>query len=290
MVIEKQVLATLGVSSARAEKYLPDLNALLPRYNIDTPLRIAHFLSQVLHESSRLKYTLENMTYSATRLRQVFPRYFTETQAQAYANKPQSIGSRVYKGRMGNGDEASGDGYRFRGRGLIQLTGRSNYGEFSSWVGEDVVASPGLVSDKYAVASAVFFWETNNLNTLAELDDYRKITKRINGGYNGLTDRMELLLQAKELLNASDDVPALTSPTHQVTAARLNFRSRPTISNATLLATLNQGALVTKLADADVAGWFQIRAVINGRIMEGFVSSDYLGRLSSSADDLVLTP
>lgn len=287
MVIKKHTLTSLGVSSALAGKYVADLNTLLPQHSIDTPLRIAHFLSQVLHESGRMKFTKENMNYSAEGLRKTFKKYFTVAQAREYARKPQRIGNRVYARKsLGNGDEASGDGYRFRGRGLIQLTGRSNYEKFSTWVGEDVVASPDLVSDKHAVASAVYYWDVRKLNDLADLDDCRKITKRINGGYNGLSDRMGLLLQAKDLLNASDEVPTLEEPTHQVTAVRLNLRSRPHVSQQTLLASLNQGTPVTMVANADVPGWFQIRVVVNGRMREGFVSSQYLKRLSPADLDL----
>ncbi len=285
MVIKKQTLTSLGVSSALAGKYLADLNTLLPQHNIDTPLRIAHFLSQVLHESGRMKFTKENMNYSAEGLRKTFKKYFTVAQAQEYARKPQRIGSRAYANRMGNGNEASGDGYRYRGRGLIQLTGRSNYKNFSAWVGDDVVASPELVSDKHAVASAVYYWETTNLNALADLDDCRRVTKRINGGFNGLSDRMGLLLQAKELLNADLQPAVLEEPTHQVSATRLNLRSRPKVSRTTLLATLNQGTPVTKLKNAGVAGWFNINVVVNGRMREGFVASKHLARLSSSAID-----
>lgn len=285
MLIEKQLLTTLGVTSTRAQKYLPDLNILLPQHDIDTPLRIAHFISQVLHESGRMKFIRENMNYSAEGLRKTFRKYFTIAQAQEYARKPQRIGSRVYANRMGNGDEASGEGYRFRGRGLIQLTGRSNYAEFSTWIGEDVVASPELVSDKYAVASAIYYWVTHQLNDLADIDNCRAVTKRINGGYNGLTDRMALLLQAKQLLQTAEEIPLLLEPTHQVTAARLNLRSRPSVSRTTLLTTLNQGTPVSKLKNAEVAGWCEIRVVVNGRVRQGFVSGKYLGTLSPSAVD-----
>lgn len=286
MVIEKQLLTTLGVTAARAQKYLPDLNTLLPRHDIATPLRVAHFLSQVLHESGRMKFIRENMNYSAEGLRKTFRKYFTTAQALEYARQPQRIGSRVYANRMGNGDEASGDGYRYRGRGLMQLTGRSNYEEFSTWIGDDVVTSPELVSDKYVVASAIHYWITHHLNELADIDDCRAVTKRINGGYNGLTDRMALLLQAKQLLQSAGVIPLLPEATHQVTALRLNLRSRPVVSPATLLTTLNQGTPVAKLANAETAGWVQIRAPVNGRIREGFVSGKYLGPLLPAAAGL----
>jgi predicted chitinase len=289
MVIEKRLLTILGVTAARAQKYLPDLNALLPQHDIDTPLRVAHFLSQVLHESGRMKFVRENMNYSAEGLRKTFPRYFTMAQAQAYARNPQRIGSRVYANRMGNGDESSGDGYRYRGRGLIQLTGRSNYEEFSTWIDDDVVASPERVSNEYAVASAIYYWIMRRLNNLADIDDCRAVTKCINGGYNGLTDRIALLLQAKQLLQTAGEIQLLPEATHQVTALRLNLRSHPVVSPATLLTTLNQGTPVAKLASAEAAGWVKIRALVNGRIWEGFVSGKYLGPLSGATTDFSAT-
>ena len=158
MRVTKANLLELGVSAARVDRYLPDLRALLPEHDIDTPLRLAHFLAQVLHESGLLRIVEENLNYSAEGLRRIFPRYFTPAQAQRYARQPQAIASRVYGGRLGNGDEASGDGWRFRGRGLIQLTGRDNYRALADWLADDVVAAPDSVAARYAVHGAVFYW------------------------------------------------------------------------------------------------------------------------------------
>ena len=203
MVITKQMLLGMGIHSVRADRYLRDLNTLLPRYNIDTPLRVAHFMAQVLHESGMMRHTKENMNYSASALRRVFRKYFSSDRAKRYARQPSKIGNRVYANRMGNGDEASGEGYRYRGRGLIQLTGKSNYQKFASWIGEDVVSFPETVADRHAVASAVFYWTTNNLNKYADRDNVKKVTKRINGGYNGLDDRRNLLRKAKQVFHVS---------------------------------------------------------------------------------------
>jgi predicted chitinase len=279
MLIKKSLLSGLGVTNARADKFLPDLNDALPEHQIDTPLRVTHFLAQVLHESARMKYVKENLNYSVQALLKVFRKYFTPSQAQVYARKPEMIGSRVYAGRMGNGDEASGDGYRYRGRGLIQLTGKTNYRKFSQWIGDDVVAQPDLVANKYAVHSAVYYWVSNNLNALADIDDVKQVTKRVNGGYNGLDDRIALLDKTKELL-AIDTVPVtLEETTHKVTATRLNLRRRPVVSPSTRIGTLIHGTEIMMIPDSRVDGWVKVRAVQNGQVLEGFVASQYLAKI-----------
>ena len=201
-----EMLKELGVSSQDAEQYIRDLEEVLPKHGItDSKLRLAHFFAQVLHESGLLRIVEENLNYSAEGLLRVFPRHFTPAQAQRYARQPQAIANRVYGGRLGNGDEASGDGWRFRGRGLIQLTGRQNYRAFAEWVGDPrVMDDPDLVSSEYAVHSAVFFWDTHGLNTLADRDDVVGLTRRINGGENGLAHRRELLNKANGLLAMLD--------------------------------------------------------------------------------------
>ena len=279
MLIRKDLLRGLGVTATRADKYLSDLNSTLPKHEIDNALRIAHFLAQVLHESARMKYVRENLNYSAQALLNVFGKYFTPAQAQVYARQPEMIGSRVYAGRMGNGNEASGDGYRYRGRGLIQLTGKSNYRNFSQWIGDDVLAQPDVVATKYAVHSAIYYWVSNNLNTVADIDDIKQLTKRVNGGYNGLNDRIALLDKAKQLL-AIDNVPiALKETTHKVTATKLNLRTRPQVSPATRIGTLIQGAEIMKIADSSVTGWVKVKAVIDGQVFEGFVAGQYLAKI-----------
>ena len=209
MDITSKILVRLGVSRALAAKYAEQLDRQLEIHGINTHLRCAHFLAQVLHESSRLSRIRENLNYSKTGLRKTFPRYFSEPEAADYARQPERIANRVYANRLGNGNEASGDGWRYRGRGLIQLTGKDNYQSFSDWVGDDVVTDPDKVATTYAVACAVFFWERNGLNALADADDVNAVTKRINGGYNGLQDRVELTELAKAVLPEHE--PAVTA-------------------------------------------------------------------------------
>jgi predicted chitinase len=277
MRLRKQTLVDLGASDARATKYLPRFNDALPKHDIDSDLRVAHFLAQVLHESGRLRFVVENLNYSEEALLRVFGKYFTPARAREYARNPKRIGSRVYGGRMGNGNEASGDGYRYRGRGLIQLTGKNNYRAFSRWLGVDVVAQPDLVAEKYAVHSAAFFWDANRLNDLADADDVKRLTKRINGGYNGLDDRVELLAKAKSLL---DVAATLDHATHTVTANMLNLRSRPW---GTRVGAIPQGTEVLKLEDSDVAGWARVRVLLNGQIIEGYVATEYLKKIPAAA-------
>lgn len=163
--------------------------------NLTTPLRLAHFLAQCSHESGNWKATTENLNYSAAALQSVFRKYFPDEATVAqYARKPEMIANKVYANRMSNGDEASGDGWRFRGRGYIQLTGRNNYSLFNITVGEDILENPDLVAEKYPLLSAGWFWDSNNLNDLADKgsteEDVTAVTKRVNGGTHGLDDRI----------------------------------------------------------------------------------------------------
>ena len=200
--IEKSVLTGLGVRGDRADKFLPDLNEDLARYNINTPKRIAHFLAQVVYESGYFRRMEENLNYSADRLHIVFRKYFkTKQAAQPYHRNPRMIANRVYASRMGNGNPTSGDGYKFRGRGLIQLTGKENYETFAEWVGDpSILEFPDLVATKYPVTSAVYYWSTRNLNSYADANDVRSVTRRIDGGTNGLSKRRELTKKALQLL------------------------------------------------------------------------------------------
>ena len=177
---------------------------LLPDYDITTPQRMAAFLAQCAHESGGFTAIKENLNYRAVTLRKVFPKYFPSDElAQQYANKPQMIANRVYANRMGNGDEGSGDGYRYCGRGLIQLTGRDNY----FWFASSLEISPEAASEymetfEGAAQSACWFWETNNLNQWADKSDILTLTKRINGGTIGLEDRIKHYEHAKHVLGA----------------------------------------------------------------------------------------
>ena len=175
------------------------------KFGINTPLRVAHFLAQCGHESGGFRVTQENLNYSAKGLNGIFRKYFpTEASAAAYARNPQKIANKVYANRMANGSEASGDGYKFRGRGYIQLTGRDNYTQFGKAIGVDIPNNPDLVASKYALASAAWFWSKNGLNKLADngASDtaVTAITKRVNGGTIGLADRIKHFKEYYHLL------------------------------------------------------------------------------------------
>jgi len=164
-------------------------------FGITTNLRLAHFLAQCALESTGFTATVENLNYRAARLMQVFPKYFRGVDTAAYANNPEKIGNRVYANRMGNGSEASGDGFKFRGRGYIQLTGKNNYTSFSTFVGEDCVANPDLVATKYPLASAAFYFNSNKIWAICDrgADDatVTRVTKAVNGGTTGLPERLK---------------------------------------------------------------------------------------------------
>ena len=170
---------------------------LLNNYNINTPLRLAHFFSQLEHESG-LKPISENLNYSEKGLLKTFKKYFTLEQAKQYARKPIQIASRVYANRMGNGSEETMEGFKYRGRGFIQLTGKNNYILLSKDTRIDFLNSPDLLlQEPNAMISALWYWNKNNLNRFADKDDCKGLTKAINGGYNGLDHREELLIKWK---------------------------------------------------------------------------------------------
>lgn len=174
---------------------LAEINVLVQKFNLNSGLRLSHFLAQCAHESGNFKVLNENLNYSADGLLKIFPKYFKDkATADAYARKPEKIANRVYASRMGNGDEASGDGYKFRGRGFIQLTGKSNYQAFSDFIKEDCVANPDLVATKYPLTSAAFFFDKNKLWDICDKgatpEVVTLVTKRVNGGTHGLDDRL----------------------------------------------------------------------------------------------------
>ena len=165
------------------------------KFDINTDLRLAHFLAQCSHESAAFTRTIENLNYSADGLKSTFNKYFPGNLADSYKRDQEKIASRVYASRMGNGDEASQEGYKYRGRGFIQLTGKDNYRQFDESVDDDIVNNPDLVSSQYALLSAAWFWNSRKLNVLADNgasdDVVTQITKKVNGGINGLDDRIE---------------------------------------------------------------------------------------------------
>jgi putative chitinase len=181
------------------------LSQLLPDYEINTAQRIAAFVAQCSHESGGFTALKENLNYKAVTLRKIFPKYFpSDDLANAYANmpnKPEAIANKVYASRMGNGDESSGDGYRYCGRGLIQLTGKNNYQAFADSLEMDVEDVPEyLATFEGAAQSACWFWESNNLNQWADKGDILTLTKRINGGTIGLDDRIKHYQHALHVL------------------------------------------------------------------------------------------
>jgi putative chitinase len=191
--------------------HIPDaVIAMIPdtaaKFGINTPLRLAHFLAQCGHESGGFRATQENLNYSAKGLNGIFRKYFpTEAAANAYARQPQKIASKVYGNRMGNGNEASGEGYKFRGRGYIQLTGKENYTAFGKSIGEDILSNPDVVSSKYALLSAAWFFSKNGLHKIADSGAsdavVTQITKRVNGGTIGLPDRIKHFKEYYKLLS-----------------------------------------------------------------------------------------
>jgi putative chitinase len=199
-----------GLKLDKLKGHIPDaVIAMIPdtaaKFQINTPLRLAHFLAQCGHESGGFKATSENLNYSAKGLMGIFKKYFpTEALANAYQRNPQKIANKVYANRMANGDEASGDGYKFRGRGYIQLTGKDNYTQFGKAIGEDILSNPDVVSGKYALLSAAWFWSKNGLNNLSDggATDavVTTITKRVNGGTIGLADRIKHFKEYYHLL------------------------------------------------------------------------------------------
>lgn len=184
------------------------INEILPDYEIDTPKRVAAFLAQCGHESAGFTTLTENLNYGAAGLKGIFGKYFKDdATANAYQRQPQKIANKVYASRMGNGDEASGEGWKYRGRGPIQLTGKANYTAFANDMFEDpetVMNNPDVVAlDKEtALTSAVWFWNKNKLNALADIGDIKTMTKRINGGYIGLDDRIKHYDHALHVLGA----------------------------------------------------------------------------------------
>jgi putative chitinase len=180
------------------------LDQLLDDYEINTPLRVAHFIAQCAHESGNFVFIKENLNYKAASLQKTFPKYFpTAELAAQYANRPEMIANRVYANRMGNGPEESGDGFKYCGRGLIQLTGKDNYTFFAASIEVPVEeASEYLQTFEGAVQSACFFWDQNNLNQWADKGDILTLTKRINGGTIGLEDRIKHYEHALHIFGA----------------------------------------------------------------------------------------
>ena len=209
-IVSAPIAPVGGLKLDKLRGHIPDaVIAMIPdtaaKFQINTPLRLAHFLAQCGHESGGFKATQENLNYSAKGLAGIFKKYFpTEASAAPYARNPQKIASKVYGGRMGNGPESTGEGYKFRGRGYIQLTGKENYTAFGKSIGEDIISNPDVVASKYALLSAAWFFSKNGLHKMADegASDtvVTKITKRVNGGTIGLPDRIKHFKEYYHLL------------------------------------------------------------------------------------------
>jgi putative chitinase len=210
VIKEDVVIAKAGpLNIDKLKGHIPDaVIAQIPetaaKFNITNNLRLAHFLAQCSHESGGFKAVSENLNYSADGLKKIFPKYFPGNLAESYARNPEKIASKVYGGRMGNGDETTKEGFKFRGRGYIQLTGKANYTNFAKFIGEDTVANPDLVATKYPLASAGFFFDSNKLWAICDkgADDatVTAVTKRVNGGTIGLVDRVKHFKEYYNLL------------------------------------------------------------------------------------------
>jgi len=175
-----------------SDGWFESMDKLLPLYNITSAIRVAMFLAQTGHESGDYNEIEENLNYRATTLQEVFPRYFRDADPNDYAHQPEKIANRVYGGRMGNGDEDSGDGWKFHGRGILQITGHDNYAACSQAIyGDDrLLDNPELLCEKDgAVASACWFWTNRHLNEWSDQENVKEVTRRINGGFIGLADR-----------------------------------------------------------------------------------------------------
>ena len=186
------------------ESVIAQIPEIVEKFKINTPLRLAHFLSQCSHESGGFKVFQENLNYSADGLKKIFPKYFPGNLSESYAKNPEKIASKVYGGRMGNGVESTKEGYKFRGRGALQTTGKENYKKLGDFLGVDLISNPDLVATKYPLASAAFFFNSNKLWSICDkgADDatVTAVTKRVNGGVIGLSERIKHFKEYYNLL------------------------------------------------------------------------------------------
>jgi putative chitinase len=197
-----------GLKLERLKGHIPDsvisqIPETATKFKIDTPLKLAHFLAQCGHESAGFKVVNENLNYSVDGLKKIFPKYFPGNLSESYARNPEKIASKVYGGRMGNGPEETKEGYKFRGRGYIQLTGKDNYTAFGKAINEDILSNPDLVSSKYPLLSAAWFFSKNCLGKCVDDSDatVTSVTKCVNGGTIGLPDRLKHFKEYHKLLS-----------------------------------------------------------------------------------------
>lgn len=229
MITRAQLLAIMPNAAPAVPRFLRPLGEAMERHAINTPARQAAFLAQLAHESAELRRVQENLNYAWDGLRKVFPRHFrSDAEAQAYDRQPERIANRVYANRMLNGDEASGDGWRFRGRGPIQVSGRENYRKAGQALGMGLESDPDLMLDPaVGCLAASWFWHSRGLNTLADADSengFREITRRINGGFLGLEERIHFWERARQVLGLPDFGPVMAQ---RMGAVRMPPGTRP---------------------------------------------------------------
>jgi len=194
------------IDYSKLTKHLPEhvyvqILDVVIKYKINTPLRLAHFLAQCHHESAGFNVVEENLNYSAEGLLRTFKKYFTPEQANEYAHNKVKIASRVYANRMGNGDEASQDGWLYRGRGYVQLTGKDNYAALNDQLPGDILKNPDIVATRYPMLSAAWFWDKNKINDLlCDNETIDDVTRKVNGGLNGVDDRSRLFYDYLDIL------------------------------------------------------------------------------------------
>lgn len=207
---ESKVSPTTSMDISKLKGHVPDtvlneIPSVMDKFKINTPLRLSHFLAQCGHESGNFKSIRENLNYSKERLKQIFPKYFPGNLSESYDRNPEKIASKVYGNRMGNGDEFTKEGYIFRGRGYIQLTGKDNYKSFGQAINENLLTDPDLVATKYPLLSAAWFFSKNKINEIADKgssdDVVKQVTKKVNGGHIGIEDRIEHFKKFLKLLS-----------------------------------------------------------------------------------------
>lgn len=204
-MVTRDILSVLAPTNKNIDIWVEAMNTILPKYDIVTPKRLAAFLAQTAHESAGFTAVRENLNYSAQALMKTWPSRFNATTAAAYARQPEKIANKVYANRMGNGDEASGDGWRYRGRGLIQTTGKANYVKLAQYIKKSLEETIEYCETvEGAVESACFYWASNNLNAIADTGDMAALTRRINGGVIGLADRLDKYKKTLEALEKTN--------------------------------------------------------------------------------------
>jgi putative chitinase len=210
VIKEDVVIPVSGFKLEKLKGHIPEsiiaqIPEVMVKFNITTPLRLAHFLAQCSHESGGFKVFQENLNYSADGLKKIFPKYFPGNLSESYARNPEKIASKVYGGRMGNGDESTKEGFKFRGRGALQTTGKENYKRLGDFLGVNLIENPDLVATKYPLASAAFFFNSNKLWVICDrgADDatVTAVSKRVNGGSIGLEHRIKEFRKFYNLLS-----------------------------------------------------------------------------------------